>query len=76
MTRWKIDSTTLDEREKDYSAGFTCHNMDTGKTVDITLRQDAGCPASDLIQALAALAQLLMKVNDEETTPDPGSKLH
>jgi hypothetical protein len=50
--------------------------MDTGKTVDITLRQDAGCPAADLIQALAALAQLLIKVNDEETTPEQGSKLN
>jgi len=61
VTRWKIDSTAFEEREKDYTATFTCHNMDTGKSVDLTLRQDKSCPVGDLIGACKALAQLFVQ---------------
>jgi hypothetical protein len=70
VTRFKIDSSDFQERENDYTASFTCENMETGGKVDITLRQDKAKPAADLVNSLRALAQLFIRINtsgDEDT---------
>lgn len=69
-TRWKIDGGELDEREKDYTARFTCRNLDKGTTVDITIRQDKGSPASDLVGACTVLGKLFLSVSEGETPTD------
>jgi hypothetical protein len=74
LTRWKIDSTSLDEREHDYTAGFTCHNMDTGTEIKFTMTQGKGKdgPVTDIIGGLRALAQLFVKAatSDRPDMPD------
>ncbi|MGH6878552.1 MAG: hypothetical protein ACREHV_14415 [Rhizomicrobium sp.] len=70
MSHWKIKNANLDERETDFSADFVCMNIDTGQSVTITLQQMKGNPASDLVGACRALAQLLLTAaTGEESTP-------
>ena len=57
--RWRITNPQLDERDKDFTASFTCTNADTDQTVIVTVTQVKGHPASDLIYALRATAQML-----------------
>jgi hypothetical protein len=65
-TSWRIKSDQLEEREKDFSADFILTNIDTGRQVTITLQQNKGDPASDLIGACRALAQLLENVSSRD----------
>lgn len=62
MSRWKIvpAATDIIEREKDYTASFDAHNIDTGATVNIEFTQAKGGPVADLIEALRATAQRLL----------------
>jgi hypothetical protein len=75
MTRWKIKPTTFEEREKDYTAGFQCINTETNAVVDLTIRQDLAKPASDLIGACQAMAQLLLKAATPEDDETP-ARMH
>lgn len=63
MTRWRIRSGKLDEREKDYTGEFHCLNLDEGRTVTITLTQNREEPAEDLVGACRALALLLERAS-------------
>jgi hypothetical protein len=78
MARWKIEPTGLDVREHDYSAGFDCINLDYERSVHVTVTQTIGHPASDLVNALCAVAKLLVKVSksDDELPPDPPPRLN
>ena len=71
MSTWRIKSANLTEREQDFSADFIATNLDTGKSVTITLQQRKGDPATDLIGALRALAQLLVKTSKKEEPDAP-----
>jgi hypothetical protein len=75
MTRWHITNPQLDEREKDYTAEFTCTNGETGKAVRVTITQQKGDPAADLVGALRSVATLLVRTasNDDELEP---AKIH
>lgn len=73
MSTWKIKSTDLTERENDFSADFVATNLGTGKSVTITLQQMKGDPATDLIGACRALAQLLENVSSGETHETQGN---
>lgn len=69
MTQWHVHSPTLDERETDFTASFTCTNGETGKTVRVTIAQQKGDPAADLVGALRATAMLLVKSASGELEP-------
>jgi len=70
MSRWRIDHHELTEDEHSFSASFTCTNVGTGKVVAITLGQAKGDPASDLVGACRALAQLFVRVGNDEPLSD------
>jgi len=71
MSRWKIENVGLNEREHNYTATFNCTNVDTNGVVTLTLTQQKGEPASDLVGALRALAQLMVKASgSDENLPD------
>jgi hypothetical protein len=79
MSRWKIVPSAADivVREKDWSAQFDCHNIDTGAIVKIEMTQNHGGPVTDLIASLKALAQVLVKtatMTDED--PEPSARMH
>lgn len=65
--KWHVHSPALDERETDFTATFTCTNGETGKTVKVTITQQKGEPASDLVGGLRAVAMLLVKVSNDDT---------
>jgi hypothetical protein len=73
MSRWKVIPSAADiiVRDKDWTAQFECHNIGTGTAVKIELTQGHGGPVTDLIGALKALAQVLIKTatktDDEQT---------
>ena len=73
MSTWNIKSLDLTERENDFSAEFRATNVATGKAVTITLQQMKSDPASDLIGACRALAQLLENVSRNEEPPAPSN---
>jgi hypothetical protein len=58
-TRWRLLSTDLVEREKDYTATFVMLNVDSDAQVTVALTTAKG-PASDLIGACRATAVLLL----------------
>jgi hypothetical protein len=61
MSRWRIDSTGFEERALDYTATFTCTEVDLNQGVTITLTQNKGEPAANLVGSLRALAQLMLR---------------
>jgi hypothetical protein len=74
MTTWRITNPRLEERELDYTATFTCTNGETGRAVSVSLQQQKGGPASDLISALRAVTQIMYKAattDDESGEPPP-----
>jgi len=66
MTKWHVHSPALDERENDFTASFTCTNGETGKVVRVTITQERGNPAADLIGGLRATAELLRQAASDE----------
>lgn len=78
MSTWNIKSLDLTERENDFSAEFRATNVATGKAVTVTLQQMKGDPATDLIGACRALAQLLENVstNTGHETQSPVGRLN
>lgn len=66
MTRWHVTNPQLDERGDDFTASFTCTNGETGKVVSVSITQRKGCPASDLVGALQATAELLRRAASDE----------
>ena len=71
MTRWRVIPSAADivVREKDYTAQFECHNVDSGGVVKIELTQNIGEPVSDLIGALRAMAQTLLRAASGSDEP-------
>jgi hypothetical protein len=83
MSRWKIVPSARDivVREHDWTAEFDCHNLGTDMVVKIEMTQQHGGPVTDLIGALKALAQVLVKAaaNDYDETggkPETNRKLN
>jgi hypothetical protein len=68
VSRWSIKVTQLDEHENGCTAVFTCTEVDMNRSVVVTLSQKRGEPAADLVGALRALAQLMVRASgsDEE----------
>lgn len=60
MTRWRLTTTDLAEREKDYTATFVLLNVDTGEQVTVALTQSRGGPATDLVGACRATASAML----------------
>ncbi len=63
---WHVTPGDIDERPQDYTAHFSCTNGETGKVVRLTITQQRGCPASDLVGGLRAVAELLRQVDSDE----------
>lgn len=61
LTKWKVVPAAADiiEREKDYTAQFEIHNMDTGAMIEVSFTQKKGGEISDVIGALSATARIL-----------------
>ena len=74
MSRWRIENDGFEEREHDYSAGFVCTNVDTMESVSVTITQKKGSPASDLVGACRALAQLMVRASGSDENL-PGSNV-
>lgn len=72
MTAWHVTPGDIDERPNDYTAHFSCTNGETGKTVQVTITQQRGGPASDLVEGLRVVSDLLRKVDlGEELASTP-----
>lgn len=76
MTSWHVHSPRLDEREHDYTATFTCTNGESGAELTVAITQKRGTsdlaqPASDLVGALRATAELLRRAAADELKPAP-----
>lgn len=81
MSTWNVKPGSLDERADDYTATFLCTNTDTEKTVTMTVTQGKGkeFPASDLVGACVALAQLFAwhaRGEDQDETESAVGRLH
>lgn len=66
MSRWRVGDPQLNEREHDWDAVFVMTNADTGDTVTITLQQQQKKPATDLVGALRALAQIFVRATGSD----------
>lgn len=71
MAKWHVRNPQLDEREHDYTATFTCTNGETGAELTVAITQKRGTPelaqpASDLVGALRAAAELLRRAASDE----------
>lgn len=69
MTKWHVHSPTLDESDKDFTAGFTCTNGETGKVVLVKITQQRGTVVSDMVGALRASAELLRQAANDTLEP-------
>jgi hypothetical protein len=72
VSRWKVvpSAAEIVVREKDWSAQFECHNLESRAVVKVEITQMHGGPVTDLIGALRALAQVLTKAALKDDSPD------
>jgi hypothetical protein len=61
---WHIKAGEIYEREKDYTATFSCTNGETGAVTHVAITQLRGGEALDLVGALRATAEVLRLVAD------------
>jgi hypothetical protein len=66
LSTWRLIDNQLTEHEDDYIATFAMMNVDTDKIVILTLLQKKTGPASDLIGACRATAQILASAADAD----------
>jgi hypothetical protein len=79
MSRWRIIPATGDliVTEKDYTAQFECHNVDSGAVIHLQYTQDIGGKIADVIHALTATARVLLNAaNADEPEQRPEDRLN
>jgi hypothetical protein len=79
MSRWRVIPAAKEivVRERDYTAQFECHNVDTGTAVKIEYTQDIGGPVSDIIGAFMAVAEVMRRAAAaEETNDEDSARMH
>jgi hypothetical protein len=77
MSRWRVIPAKDDlvVTEKDYTAQFECHNVDSGAMIKLQYTQDIGGQISDVILALRATAQVLLNAANADDD-EPAAGLH
>lgn len=72
MSRWRIKAAEakITETDKEYTAQFDAHNVDTGALIKVQFTQSKPGPVSDVIGALRAIAQLLWNAANLDDADD------